>query len=482
MSIGTNEHARLANDAYIDRSTELKRQEEVSLDGIRYKILAVAEDRTIGYQGTAYRRVDTNEVVIAHRGTESLFKDFGDAWTDLRMVARSTNQQLDAAMAFTEKAIALTRSDAKEKGHSPIISVTGHSLGGTLAQLTAAKHGLPAETFNAYGAGGLEDLQRYGIDAQAPYPDIINHRRATDLVSAASAHLGEVRNYATEQDVALLSNGRYLDKSILPANPLLASPLSAHSVKINFAQNDTIITLTNESRARALEEPIRRYTQDVLQGRADANAVANRPPRAILSPSKFDPSDPANRLLGRVVDATATRTLQEIGEHALRQGQASADLATAQVNMVGSLVTWARKQLDLDEPEHPGHAMYLQAYEGMRAIDASIGRSSGGFTGQAAACVAAACCRAGMSRIDQVGMADDGKRVWAIQGRLASPLSLIAGAPVEQFTTSIEQSSRNWETARQDQLIERQLSEQLMEQRGAQGHEPAHRHPGGLLQ
>ena len=75
MSIDANEYARLSNDSYNDRSQEKNSNKTVSIGGIDYKILDVANDPKTGYQGSAYQRMDTGEVVIAHRGTEPDAKD-----------------------------------------------------------------------------------------------------------------------------------------------------------------------------------------------------------------------------------------------------------------------------------------------------------------------------------------------------------------------------------------------------------------------
>jgi len=81
MTIGTKEYAQLADDVYKDRSKYLDKT--VSINGVDYTILAVASNSLTGYQGTAYQRKDTGEVVIAYRGTESLL----DGAVDGRMVA-----------------------------------------------------------------------------------------------------------------------------------------------------------------------------------------------------------------------------------------------------------------------------------------------------------------------------------------------------------------------------------------------------------
>ncbi|WP_428995201.1 lipase family protein, partial [Lysobacter enzymogenes] len=97
------------------------------------------------------------------------------------MVATRTNQQAKDALALTERAMNLARAQGTE------VTVTGHSLGGCLAQIAAAKYGLHGETFNAYGAASLD--QRIPEGGR----DVVNHVMAADFVSSASHHYGEVK-------------------------------------------------------------------------------------------------------------------------------------------------------------------------------------------------------------------------------------------------------------------------------------------------
>jgi hypothetical protein len=72
MSIDTQERALLSADAYKDRSHYVGITQEVEINGFHYAVLAVESNWRTGYQGVAYQRKDTGEVIIAHRGTESV--------------------------------------------------------------------------------------------------------------------------------------------------------------------------------------------------------------------------------------------------------------------------------------------------------------------------------------------------------------------------------------------------------------------------
>ena len=109
-----------------------------------------------GFYAAAYQNVSTGEIVIAFRGTE--FTDTGDLAADSAILFDSEHRQFVDALEF---ALAV-RDRYQGQGYS--ISVTGHSLGGALAQLTADVFGWGGETFDAPGMEKYRDYTaRSGI-------------------------------------------------------------------------------------------------------------------------------------------------------------------------------------------------------------------------------------------------------------------------------------------------------------------------------
>ena len=151
MSISSSDYALLSQDSYHDH----KLKDKVILGGIQYEVLDRGDDPGTGYQGTAYKRLDTGEVVIAHRGTEFDREPVHDGGVDAAMVLIGVNAQTTDAMAFTWKVLEEAKVDSQRSGRPLSVTVTGHSLGGTLAEITAYECGLHGETFNAYGAASL---------------------------------------------------------------------------------------------------------------------------------------------------------------------------------------------------------------------------------------------------------------------------------------------------------------------------------------
>lgn len=290
MRITSQDYAGLANDAYQDRPVGVRRpgeDEKVRIEGIDYRVIEHVDNRRNGYQGTVYRRIDNGEIVVAHRGTEQIWKD--GVVTDGAMVLSRVNPQVDDAIELTRRALAIANEEGRQSGKStPEVTVTGHSLGGTLAQVTAHHFDLRGETFNAYGATSLDRRIPEGGNR------VLNHVMAADTVSAASPHYGRVQIYATEREVATLrasgyQNNRLLDV-VTPDNPLLAAgaSLGSHSmhhflpVEGNGRPDRSVL---DDSRTRALADENRQTIEgyrDDVEGLRRGVTVVSRGPLGIV--------------------------------------------------------------------------------------------------------------------------------------------------------------------------------------------------------
>ncbi|MCD0244409.1 DUF6792 domain-containing protein [Xanthomonas melonis] len=233
MSLTSQQYAALSRDSY-DKPNEVGVDSDpVDISGVFYKRLEY-RDSPSGYQGVIYQRVDTNEIVVAHRGTETERELKQDGvYTDGGMVAARHNRQAAEAIELTKDALVYAQKIGKD-GEVPAVTVTGHSLGGNLAQVTAHHFGLKGETFNAYGAVSLGRRIPEGGNA------VINHVMAGDAVSAASKHYGQVEIYATPQEVATLQKAGYAnDRSVLDnRNPAVAKSLADSHRMHNFLPVD----------------------------------------------------------------------------------------------------------------------------------------------------------------------------------------------------------------------------------------------------
>lgn len=237
MTVPSQEYAGLAAHSYQDLKVGQRGpndEEKVVIDGTQYRVIEHANNPRTGYQGTIYQKVDSGEIVVAHRGTEEVWKD--GIVADGAMVVARTNPQADDAVALTGRALQYARTYSSV--NPPEVTVTGHSLGGTLAQVSAHYYDLRGETFNAYGAGSLDRRIPDG-----PNDRMINHVMAADVVSAASGHYGEVRTYATEKEISVLRQSGYHDNRFVdfltPDLPVVAAARSmgSHSMH-NFLAVD----------------------------------------------------------------------------------------------------------------------------------------------------------------------------------------------------------------------------------------------------
>ncbi len=138
-----------------------------------------------GFDGVAYG-LDTNddgiyeEVVVAYAGSQEWFQD----WTinDGEILIGQVPSQKTDALAFYAM-VAGTYCTNEQTN----ISITGHSLGGALAQLVECDMGAYTVTFNAPGMA--EQVGNTGKK------NVINYVNMNDIVGSYRAHIGETRYY-----------------------------------------------------------------------------------------------------------------------------------------------------------------------------------------------------------------------------------------------------------------------------------------------
>lgn len=286
MSVPSQHYAGLANDSYEDRKVGVRSppySEHVTIEGVDYRIREHVNNARTGYQGTVYERADTGEIVVAHRGTEQIWKD--GVVTDGAMVANRTNPQANDAVELTRRAMAYAEQSSTTPGRAPPeVTVTGHSLGGTLAQVSAHHFDLRGETFNAYGAASLDRRIPEGGNS------VLNHVMAADAVSAASPHYGQVRIYATEREMTVLKQSGYHEHRgkdfITPDFPLTAAGRSfgSHSMH-NFLPVDgdgrpdrsVLSDPAARNRANEHERSIDNYRDDIEARRIGATVISRGP-------------------------------------------------------------------------------------------------------------------------------------------------------------------------------------------------------------
>lgn len=419
-------------------------------DGTNYKILAYV-DKPSGYQGTIFQREDTHEIIVAHRGTEFTREPLRDGLlTDGGMVFSRANQQAADAIALTGRALDLAELDAKKRHEKvPEVTVTGHSLGGTLAQVTAHHFDLRGETFNPYGAASLG----LRIPEEAT-PKVINHVMAADVVSSASPHYGQVRVYANASEITQLRMSGYRDgvlaDVLTPDHPVVASVNTSHmmhnflNVDGNYRPDVSVLGDPGaRTRAREHDHMIESYRSDIRAIRRGASALGD------ASEILRGPGPAADRI-------------RELIEPSLPAGEPARREQEQHRQRGASLAPGALPLPDMRDPAHPANGRYQQAYAGVSQIDQGMGRAPDGSSERLAAALTAASPH--LSSIDRVGLSPDGSRAFAVEAS-NGPVEARQRAQVDVASAvqrPVEASTAQWQVAT-DQLPQSHARQQAQE-------------------
>lgn len=467
MTMRSTDYALLSQATYKDPVVESRGlngvvYKDIVLDGVSYRPLDHFDDPKTGFQATAYQNKATNEVIIAYRGTEFDREAKQDGLADAAMTFKGTNVQAAESSAFTQRVIDAAKQNAELTKQPVNVTVTGHSLGGTLAEINAYKFGLHGETFNSFGAAGLA----MGIPAGGN--QVIDHVRATDVVSAASPHFGQVRVYAVQQDTQALSQAGYSDSRIVnaltPHTPILGKiQLDAHAIDNFVPQSkllgNTIISPENEKYAEAHHTMIQPYRNSIELART-----------AAFTDYKADEPliDAATRGGNAVVHGA-----ERVGHDVVRGYDAARDVVSHGIetgaHAAGALIEQEKRTFDqithptvnLDHPSHPAHPLYQQSLDAVHRLDAQKGRTPDQHSANLAGGVTVGAVGHGLTQVNHVVLSDDGSKAFAVQGDLQSPSMKVANGidTAQAVNTPIAQHTQALQRVQQAQ-VQQQVQQQ----------------------
>jgi hypothetical protein len=347
------------------------------------------------------------------------------------MVVARTNVQAPDAIALTKSALDYAKQEAAFGGRAPQVTVTGHSLGGALAQITSHHFNVKGETFNAYGAVSLSYRIPEGGNT------MINHVMASDPVSAASPHFGQVRIYAKPDEIkTLAANGfsNHALRDLIPDRPIIAATSSFGAHKLgNFLDEGSVLKHPETQKlakdnARMIEE----YRDDVESLRRGVTRAARGIPGGAI--------DLYDHIRGPL----------QPGEPARREAEKNGHNTS---------------MLRMDDANHLGNPLFNDAIRGVHAQDVRVGRVPDVMSTQLAGSLAAEMHAAGGKRIDEVVMNADASRSFAVQGQGGDPAHLrVSVDTAVAMNTPLEQSSQRIDQQAAGQRLAQDRDQQLEQQ------------------
>ena len=142
-----------------------------------YKVVKSVDNKDTGFHAEVL--ANGNDVIVAYRGTD---QPIGiDGINDFAMARKNIPAQATDAIKVYDQ--------VKQDYPNSDVTVTGHSLGGSLSQIVSSVRGCDAVTFNAYGTKDM-----FKDPASIKENNIVNYVNEMDGITMVNGenHVGEI--------------------------------------------------------------------------------------------------------------------------------------------------------------------------------------------------------------------------------------------------------------------------------------------------
>ena len=167
-------------------------------------------DPKTGTSGTAFRNKDTGEVILAYTGTNLSFRPevLKDAGTDFNEVIIAGGEHYKPAYEFYERVRA-------KYGNN--IVLTGHSLGGNIAQRVALEYNVQKTVVYNSAPLYISEVSKESTGYDKEAPDIVERKRINEayeeqekIKELEKKYTGETIRIRSESDVVSAAGGKNL--------------------------------------------------------------------------------------------------------------------------------------------------------------------------------------------------------------------------------------------------------------------------------
>ena len=156
---------------------------EYTEDNKNWEHIEQSNNNESGFSARVFKNKKDSQIVIAFRGMDEHYKDM---IANEQILKGEIPDQFNDAIKLYEK--------IKEENPDAKITLTGHSLGGALAQLVAScDESTSAVTFNSLGTSDILEAESKFSD----YSNCINYNTSSDITSNLSEQIGDVRTIYT---------------------------------------------------------------------------------------------------------------------------------------------------------------------------------------------------------------------------------------------------------------------------------------------